>query len=250
MIHYKSQSEIRAMQEGGKILSDVLSQVVEHVKPGVNEIELDELANRQIRKYGGEPGFMRVKGYKHSICASTNDVVVHGIPGKYTLKEGDIIGIDCGVFFKGLNTDMSETVGVGKIKPEVEKFLEVGKLALFNAIEEAHAGNRIGNISQTIQSIVEGAGFSVVRNLIGHGVGKQLHEDPEIPGVLFEKITNTPPLKPGMTIAVEVIYNMGKPDVYYFGNDGWTIKTKDHSLSGVFERSIAITNNKPVMLTP
>jgi|SRR5581483_1363348 len=250
MITYKSKEEINAMQEGGKILSDVLWKVIEKVKPGISEIELDSIAYQLIKKSGAEPAFMRVKGYKHTICTSTNDVVVHGIPGKYILKEGDIIGIDCGVYFKGLNTDMSETVGVGKINPQLEKFLQVGKLALEMAVAEAHLGNRVGHISKTIQEIVEGSSYSVVHNLIGHGVGKELHEDPEIPGILFDNLKSTPILKNGMTLAIEVIYNIGDPQVEYALNDGWTIKTKDKSMSAVFERSVAVGQYEPIILTP
>lgn len=250
MIHIKTPAEIGKMKEGGKILGEVLSEVIRNVKPGISEIELDHLAEKLILEKGGEPGFKRVSGYKHTICASTNDVVVHGIPGEYRIKEGDVVGIDCGVFYGGLNTDMSETIQVGEGNPKVKEFLSTGKRALMEAIKEAVAGNRVGHVSKTIQDIVEKeGGYSVVRTLIGHGVGKKLHEDPEVPGFLNEPIDETPVLKEGMTIAIEVIYNMGESDVKVTG-DGWTIKTSDGTLSGVFERTVAITSSKPLILTP
>src|SRR3990167_7300010 len=200
------------MKTGGKILADVLFEVLKNIKIGVSEIELDQLAEKLILEKGGEPGFKKVDGYRHTICISTNDVVVHGIPTNYKLKEGDVVGIDCGVYYKGFNTDAAQTVRVQNSESriqnsdEIDRFLETGKKALSEAIRIAKIGNRIGHISQTIQTIVEGAGYSVVRSLIGHGVGKELHEEPEVPGFLNMPIANTPLLKEGMTIAVEVIY--------------------------------------------
>lgn len=260
MIDIKSPEEIRIMQAGGKILSDTLWEVLSYVKVGVSELELDQLAEKLIKEKGGEPGFKKVRGYKHAICVATNEVVVHGIPTQYIFKEGDVVGIDCGVYYKGFHTDMAETIRVQSEKPKVpvglkvksgniDKFLDTGKRALEEAIKVAVMGNRIGHISKTIQDIVEGNGYSIVRSLIGHGVGKKLHEEPEVPGFLKGSIDKTPELKEGMTIAVEIIYTMGKADVVYANDDGWTIKTKDGSLSGVFEKSIAITKNGPRILT-
>jgi len=248
----KTYEEIELMRHGGKILSEVLSKVLDSIKPGVSEKKLDILAEKEILKKGGEPGFKRVKGYENTICASTNSVVVHGIPTDYKLKEGDVVGIDCGVFYKGFNTDMSETVRVrsSKVQPDdIDKFLEVGRKALSEAIKSATGGNRVGHISKTIQDIVEKEnGYSVVRSLVGHGVGRNLHEEPEVPGFLIGNINQTPLLKPGMTIAVEVIYNMGGHEVEVL-DDGWTIKTKDGSVSGVFEKTIAVTAGLPLILT-
>lgn len=251
MIDIKTPEEIKIMQHGGHILSDVLFAVLKEIKPGVTEIEIDRLAEKMIRERGGEPGFKKVPGYKHTICVSTNDVVVHGIPGKYTFKEGDVVGIDCGVFYKGFHTDMSDTVRVSsgnKKKDEVDVFIETGTYALEEAVKKATIGNRIGHISQTIQKIVEGKGYAVVRNLIGHGVGRELHEEPEVPGYLVGKLERTPLLKEGMTIAIEVIYNMGTPEVV-LDRDGWTIRTADGKLAGLIERTIAITKYGPLMLT-
>lgn len=258
MIDLKTKEELKIMQAGGKILAEVLLEVLEYAKPGISELELDRLAEKLILEKGGEPGFKKVEGYKHTICISTNDVVVHGIPTDYRLREGDVVGIDCGVYYKGFHTDAAQTVRVkgekGKGKgesnnDEVDKFLEAGEKAMWEGIRTAKAGNRVGDVSKAIQDVVEGEGYSVVRSLIGHGVGRELHEDPEVPGFLDGLILKTPLLKAGMTIAIEVIYNMGKSDVVYSGNDGWTIKSKDGSISGLFERTIAIAKDEPLILT-
>jgi len=257
MITIKSKQEIEIMKKGGTILAQVMREVLEHVKPGVSELELENLANDLIIKKGACPGFKKVEGYKYATCLATNDVVVHGLPKDNKLKEGDIIGIDCGMYLEGFHTDMAETVKVqsSKFKVQssggdegVDRFLETGKEALSEAIKMAKPGNRIGHISQTIQDIIESEGYSVVRNLVGHGVGRELHEDPEIPGFVYEKIEKTPLIKEGMTLAIEVIYNMGKKDIKT-DKDGWTIRTRDGSLSGLFERSIVVAKNGPVILT-
>lgn len=257
MMDIKTPEQIKKMAEGGRILAEVLREVLKNVRPGVTELELDTLADSLIREKGGEPAFKKVKGYNHATCISTNNVVVHGIPSDRKLRTGDVIGIDCGVFYKGLYTDMSETVRIStnnkqpptNNRDEIDRFLDTGKRALEEAIKVAVPGNRIGHISKTIQEIVEGQGYSVVRSLIGHGVGRNLHEDPEVPGFLNKKIEKTPLLKPGMTIAVEVIYNMGGYGVSYSNSDGWTIVTSDGSLSGLYERTIAIAENRPLILT-
>ncbi len=255
MIKIKNKEEVEIMQKSGHILAETLFEVLKHIRPGISEKEIDKLANDLIVKQGGEPGFKKVPGYHNATCISTNEVVVHGIPSDYKLKEGDVIGIDCGVFYKGFHSDMSETIRVrgenSKLKrDEVDKFLETGKMALGEGIKMAKYGNHVGDISKTIQDIVEKqGGYSVVRSLVGHGVGRNLHEEPEIPGYLEGKIENTPLLKEGMVIAIEVIYNMGASDVVYANNDGWTIKTEDGSISGVFERTVAITKDGPLVLT-
>ncbi len=255
MINIKSKEEVEIMKKGGAILAQVMREVLEHVKPGVSELDLENLANDLILKKGAYSGFKKVEGYKYATCLATNDVVVHGLPKDNKLKEGDIIGIDCGVYLGGFHTDMAETLRVkSQISnhksqmDKVDRFLETGKRALNEAIKMAKPGNRIGHISQAIQDIIEREGYSVVRNLVGHGVGKKLHEDPEIPGFVYEKIEKTPLIKEGMTLAIEVIYNMGKKDIKT-DNDGWTIRTRDGSLSGLFERSVVVTKNGPIILT-
>lgn len=265
MINIKTDDQVKIMQHGGQILGEVLFKVMDSIQPGVTELELDLLAEKLIKERGGESGFKKVSGYHHTICMSTNDVVVHGIPGSYKFKEGDVVGVDCGVYYKGFHTDMAETRRVSKIKDlysagsgqarskikkdEVDKFLEIGKYALEEGIKQAVVGNRVGNISKVIQDIVEKKhGYSVVRSLIGHGVGKELHEEPEVPGYLVGTIARTPLLKVGMTIAVEVIYNMGGKEVM-LDHDGWTIRSRDGSLAGLFERTIAITQDGPLLIT-
>lgn len=250
MIPMKTKKEVEIMAHGGKILASVLRETLVVAKPGVTELELDALAEKRIREQGGEPGFQKVPGYKHTICISTNDVVVHGIPTNYVLQEGDVVGIDCGVFYKGFHTDMSDSIIVGKGKnAENQKFLDTGKRALNEAIKIVQVGNRVGHISKTIQTIVEKkGGYSIVRSLVGHGVGRNLHEEPEVPGFVSRNIEKTPLLREGMVIAVEVIYNMGRKDVVY-GEDGWTIRTADGSLAGLFERTVAITTDGPRILT-
>lgn len=242
------------MKQAGKILGSVLEKTLSAVNVGITEIELDALAERLIREKGGEPGFKKVPGYKHTICISTNDVVVHGIPTKQVLKEGDIVGIDCGVFLEGYHTDMAETIKVQSSKfkiqnDETDIFLEVGKRALFDAIRKAAPGNRVGDISAAMQSIVENGGYSIVRNLVGHGVGKNLHEEPEIPGYLDRAVSKTPLLTAGMTIAIEAIYNMGGHEVVFQGDDDWTIVTEDGRLAGLFERTVLITEDGPELIT-
>ena len=254
MIDLKTKEQIEVMRRGGKILAEVLEEVLKRIKPGVSELELDQLAEKLILEKGAEPGFKKVDGYKHTICISTNDVVVHGVPTDYKLREGDVVGIDCGVFYKGLHTDMAETIRVksSKLKvksDEVDRFLATGERAMWAGIKAARLGNRVGDISKAIQGLVEKQGYSVVRSLIGHGVGRKLHEEPEVPGFLDGTILKTPLLKIGMTIAIETIYNMGKSEVVYANSDGWTIKSKDGSLSGLFERTIAITDKDTVVLT-
>lgn len=253
MIHIKTDKEVDSMRTGGKMLSDTLWDVMEHIKPGVTELELDQRAEKLILKKGGEPGFKRVPGYYNTICAATNDVVVHGIPKQYALKKGDVICVDCGVFYGGFHTDMAETAIVGgpnAAPQEVQKFLATGKRALEEAIKVAKPGNRIGHIAQVIQRIVEvEGGYSIVRSLVGHGVGRELHEEPEVPGYLTRSIEKTPLLRENMTIAIEVIYNMGGRDVT-LDHDGWTIRSADESLSAVFERSVVITRTGSELLTP
>lgn len=251
MINLKTSEDLGKMEKGGKILSFVMWQLSDFIKEGISEIEIDRLAEKLIIEKGGTPGFKRVDGYKHTICVSTNDVVVHGIPTNYRLKNGDVIGIDCGVYLNGFHTDMSETFLVGKTKnAELQKFLDTGKHALKEAIKQAKVGNRVGDISKTIQDIVDLGGYAVVESLVGHGVGRELHEEPEVPGYLVGRIQDTPRLKEGMVIAIEVIYNMGGPDLVYANKDGWTLKTKDGSLGGLYERTVAITKNGPLILTP
>jgi len=249
--------KIEDMKVGGKILGEVMDELVKAVKPGVSGLEIEKLANELIEKKGGKASFKMVSGYHFATCISINEGVVHGIPKNRVFKENDVVGIDCGVYYKGYHTDMSESIKVkgqkSKVKiekgDEVDRFLEVGKRTLNEAIKQAKVGNRIGHISKIIQEAIEGAGYSIVRSLVGHGVGKNLHEFPEIPGYLSKKIEKTPSIKKNMTLAIEVIYNMGKPGITHIKDDDWTIVTSDGSLSGLFERTILVTEKEPIILT-
>lgn len=253
MISLKNNNEVKIMRAGGKILAQILAELIKKSKPGVSLLEIEDLANFLCRKWKVEPSFKKVPGYKHVTCLCVNEEVVHGIPKNYILKNGDILGIDVGVFYRGFHLDAAQSILVGKgnktDSEDKRRFLEIGKRALKEAIMATKAGNYVGDISYAIQKNIEGAGYSVVRSLTGHGVGKKLHEEPSIPGFLGGEIEKTPPLQSGMTLAIEVIYNQGKPSVEYANNDGWTIKTKDNSLAGLFEDTIVIGDKGPIVLT-
>lgn len=246
----KAKKRIEIMQRAGEILGQVMNEIVDYVKEGITELDIDRLAERRILELGGEPGFKKVDGYIHAICTSTNEVVVHGIPKNRKLVNGDLFGFDCGVYLDGYHTDMAESIIVGgKADAGSMKFLEVGKKTLFKAISEAKPGNNVGNISKVMQEGIESNGYSIVRSLVGHGIGRGLHEEPEIPGYLEGEIKDTPELYEGMTIAIEAIYNMGSSEVVFEGTDDWTIASRDESLAGLFERTIYIDKNGPRLIT-
>lgn len=241
------------MQEGGKVLGAVLEELLQTTQPGTTLLEIEALAQKRIKEAGMKPSFSTVADYKWATCLCVNDVIVHGIPTEYALREGDLLTIDIGLINKGYHSDTAWSKVVANpgysVSGEVQKFLDTGKAALKEAIAQARDGNRVGHISTTLQRIVEGSGYGIVKPLVGHGIGKTLHEEPQIPGFLRGAIDKTPLLRKGMTIAVEVIYAMGNPTVYYH-EDGWSIATRDHSLSAVFEQSVAITDAEPLILTP
>lgn len=252
-IDFKSDEEIKIMQRGGAILHSVMVDLVGMAAPGVTLKELDKYAQENIVKSGGSPSFKRVKGYHWSICACVNEVVVHGIPTDYRLEDGDVVGIDCGVFFEGFHTDSSWSVRVRRDTrgetDEVDEFLATGETALRKGIEKVRIGSCMYDVSKAIQDTVEGKRYNIVRSLIGHGIGRNLHEEPEVPGFVTKKRENTPKIVPGMVLAVEVIYTMGKPEVDYRGKDGWTIVTRDGKIAGLFEATVAVTAHGPVVLT-
>ena len=246
--------DIVRLKTGGKKLAEIRDRLLKELIPGAVPLQIDHLAKELIAKAGGSPSFMTVKDYKWATCISTNDGGVHGIPTTEPLNQGDIVGLDVGMLYEGWHTDTSWTKIVAKnsefkASREIEDFLKTGESALKKAINEAKPGNRIGHISQAIQKTVEGAGYSVVRSLAGHGVGRQLHESPQIPGVLSHSIAKTPELVAGMVIAIEVIYNMGGPEIVYKNNDGWSLATADGSLSGLFEQTILVDTDGPIVLT-
>jgi methionyl aminopeptidase len=250
MIHIKKPHEVIVMQEGGAKLKRVVEQVAAAARPGVTPKELDRLADELIQQEGAEPSFKRVPGYTWATCMCINDIVVHGIPDTTPLQEGDIAGIDIGVYYKGFNTDSSWSVVIGDNKKHDREraFLQAGEQVLEDAIAQVQIGNRIGHISRVIQKGIKQAGYSVVRELVGHGVGKKLHEDPEVPGLLRGSLSDTSEIVEGMALAVEVIYTMGKPDIY-LDQDGWTIRTKDGTLSGLFEKTVIASNRGVLVLT-
>jgi methionyl aminopeptidase len=258
MIPLKTSQEIEIMAAGGAILARVIKSVLEKAEAGVTTLELDTYAEKLIRESGATPSFKMDKKYSFATCMCVNDMVVHGVPSDYQLKNGDILGVDCGVFYQGFHTDASWSIEIPSSKlqipnkfqnPNHKKFLETGKRALELAVEKCAPGNHIGDISQVIGEVVTQAGYSPVKQLVGHGVGRNLHEDPEIPCYLRGRVENTEEIKPGMVFAVEVIYNQGKSPVVYHNDDGWTIVTRDGLPSGLFEHTVAVTENGPKVLT-
>jgi methionyl aminopeptidase len=240
-------NKIQRMQEGGIILGGIRDRVILEAKEGVKTIDIDRLAEKLISNAGGKPSFKMVDGYSWTTCICVNECIVHGIPNSYLLKKNDTVTIDLGMFYKGYHTDTASSIIVGN---EDDRFLEVGKLSLKKAIEQARFGNRVGNISKVMQKIIEGEGYNVSRTLIGHGIGRKLHDDPQVPCYVDKNhIEQTPLLKKGMTLAIEVIYMEGKHEIKVDQKDGWSIYTKDGSRSAMFEHTIAITNKAPLILT-
>jgi methionyl aminopeptidase len=244
----KTRREIEIMAEGGRILGNIRDKIAAAVRPGVEVSELENTAERLIKKSGGQASFKMVPGYHHATCININDVVVHGIPDKTIIQAGDKVGIDVGLYYKGFHTDTATTVIVNG-NSNSNKFLNTGKVALKKAIEQAKPGKRVADISRVIQETVEQAGYSAIRALTGHGVGKNLHEEPAIPCFITGKYEHSPVLSEGMVLAIEVMYNAGSPDVAYKNDDGWTIVTADGKISGLFEQTVAVTKSGPVILT-
>jgi methionyl aminopeptidase len=246
MIIRKSPQEIERMARAGEVVADVLALLGERARPGVTTEELDTLADEFIRSRGGTPTFKGYRGYPASICTSPNDMVVHGIPGPYALNEGDILSVDVGVTLDGFVADSAYTFPIGDIAPDAERLLEGCKAALAAGIEQCRPGNRLSDISHAIQVVTEEHGFSVVRSLVGHGVGRAMHEEPQIPN--FGEPGRGPMLSPGMTFAIEPMINAGGPDVVIH-DDEWSISTSDDSLSAHFEHTVAVTEDAPRILT-
>ena len=234
------------MARAGEVVADVLALLGERARPGVTTEELDTLADEFIRSRGGTPTFKGYRGYPASICTSPNDMVVHGIPGPYALNEGDVLSVDVGVTLDGFVADSAYTFPIGDISPEAERLLEGCKAALAAGIEQCRPGNRLSDISHAIQVVTEEHGFSVVRSLVGHGVGRAMHEEPQIPN--FGEPGRGPMLSPGMTFAIEPMINAGGPDVVIH-DDEWSISTSDETLSAHFEHTVAITEDAPRILT-
>ena len=247
MIIRKSPREIEKMAATGALVAETIAHVGSLLRPGVTTAELDAAAGAFIRERGGIPTSEGYKGYPKAICISPNDVVVHGIPDRFQVSEGDLVTIDVGVTLDGYIADSAYTFGVGEIDPDAQRLLDVAQDALAAGIAEAVVGNRVGDISHAVQAIVEAGGFSVVRSLVGHGVGRDYHEDPHIPN--YGEPGRGPRLSEGMTIAIEPMITAGSSEVLVM-DDGWTIRTADGSLSAHFEHTVAITADGPRILTP
>jgi methionyl aminopeptidase len=242
----KSQQEIEGMARAGEIVADTLAMIGEELRLGISMLELDRLAEDYIRERGGVPTSKGYRGYPATLCISPNAMIVHGIPTDYRANEGDVISVDLGVTLDGLIADSAYTFGVGEISPDAQRVLDVCQEALSAGIEQAQVGNRVSDIGHAIQTVVEGGGFSVVRSLVGHGVGRAYHEDPQIPN--FGAPGRGPELLPGMTLAIEPMINAGGPDVVMHA-DEWSISSADGSLSAHFEHTVAVTEDGPRVLT-
>jgi len=246
VIDYKTGDEIELIKEGALILGKAHGLVASILRPGIKTIELDQVAEDFIRESGGVPSFKNYKGFPHNLCISLNENVVHGFPSDYELQGGDIISIDCGVYYKGFHSDSAYTYPVGKVDDDVDMLLKITKESLYKGIREAVYGNRIGDIGFAVQTYTEKHGYSVVRELVGHGLGRNLHEVPEVPN--YGKRGRGAKLKEGMVIAIEPMINLGKRNIVQ-EDDGWTIRTADRMPSAHFEHTVAIFRDKTEILT-
>ncbi|MGZ3844987.1 MAG: type I methionyl aminopeptidase [Flavisolibacter sp.] len=247
MIHYKNEQEIELMRESALLVSKTLSEVAKILKPGSSTLSLDVFIGEFLKDNNAVPSFLNFHGYPFNSCISVNDVVVHGFPGKYELKEGDIVSIDVGAYKNGFHGDHAYTFIIGQAKPEVVQLVKITKESLFKGIEKAIAGSRIGDISFAIQEHTEKKhGYGVVRELVGHGLGKSMHEDPQVPN--YGKRGSGPVMKEGLVIAIEPMINLGRKDVYT-DEDGWTVRTKDGKPSVHFEHDVCVRKHKADILS-
>lgn len=246
MIYLKTDDEIELLRESNQLLGKTLAQVAEKIAPGVKTIELDKLAEEFIRSHNAIPSFLGYSGFPNTLCVSVNEVVVHGIPSDYTLKEGDIVSVDCGVYKNGYHGDSAYTFAVGEISEEKKRLMRTTRESLYKGIEAAQAGNRIGDIGSAVQNYCEDRGYTVVRDLVGHGIGRDLHEEPQVPN--FGRRGRGKKLQDGLVIAIEPMINAGVKDVV-MEDDGWTISTKDSHASAHYEHSIVVRKGKAELLS-
>ena len=246
MIYLKTDEEIELMRLSNLLVARTLGEVAKHIKPGVTTLELDKIAETYIRDNKGIPGFLNYHGFPNTLCTSVNEQVVHGIPNKKPLNEGEVVSVDCGSLLNGYFGDSAYTFCVGEVKPEVKALLDATRESLYKGIENAVEGKRLGDIGFAIQNYVESRGYSVVREMVGHGIGKNLHEAPEVPN--YGRRGNGVKLKSGMVIAIEPMINMGKRQILQ-EKDGWTIRTVDRKVSAHFEHTLAIRKGKADILS-
>ncbi|MGV8963253.1 MAG: type I methionyl aminopeptidase [Candidatus Saccharimonadaceae bacterium] len=246
MIFLKTTDEIELMRESNRLVGMTLGELSKHVQPGVTTLQLDKIADEFIRDHGAIPSFLGYGGFPNSICTSVNEHVVHGIPNNIPLQDGDVISIDCGTNKNGFSGDSAYTFCIGDVNEEIKELLRATRKSLYLGIEQAIEGNRIGDIGYTIQSYCEKKGYSVVRELVGHGIGRNMHEAPEVPN--YGRRGTGPLIKNGMCIAIEPMINMGSKNVV-FEKDGWTVRTKDRKPSAHFEHTIAVQNGKADILS-
>ena len=243
----KTAKEIELMRESCRLLEIVHNELAEIIKPGISTLEIDRFGEHRIHALGGIPNFKNYNGYPASICVSVNDEVVHGIPNKHRiLQEGDIVSLDAGLIYKGYHSDAARTYGVGQVSPEAQKLMDVTKQSFFEGIKFAKAGNHLHDISNAIGNYAQSFGYGVVRDLVGHGIGTSLHEDPQIPN--FPQKTKGIRLQPGMTLAIEPMITMGRPEVCWMDDD-WTVVTEDESWAAHYENTVLITEGEPEILT-
>jgi len=247
MIYVKSREEIQVMKKAGQIAKGALQKAIEAVKPGITTLDLDKIALDYILKYGATPSFLNYNGFPKNICVSVNDEVVHGIPDKRVLLEGDIVSIDCGACYMGFHGDCADTALCGAVSDDLKLLVEETRNSFYIGMKKAISKNRIGDISSAIQSYIEGKGYSIVRDLEGHGIGAKLHEDPSVPN--FGTAGKGVKMMPGMTIAVEPMVNLGGYEVCIDRKNEWTVKTTDKKYSAHYENTILITNEEPIILT-
>lgn len=246
MIYIKTDAEVELLREANQLVSKTLAEVAAHIRPGVTTRQLDTIAEEFIRDHGALPGFKGYAGFPNTLCTSVNDEVVHGIPSDYELRDGDIISVDCGVILNGWNGDSAYTFAVGDVKPEVLRLMEYTRASLEAGTREAIAGNRVGDISHAVQTKAESGGYSVVRTLVGHGIGKHLHEGPEVPN--YGKRGSGTRLDRNLVICIEPMINMGTKNTRV-QSDGWTVRTGDGKPSAHYEYAVAVREGKPDLLT-
>lgn len=246
MIRYKNNSEVELIRQSCILVNDTIAYVASLIKPGASTLGLNDVADQFIRDHGAIPSFKNYHGFPYACCMSVNDAVVHGFPNQDELKEGDVISVDVGAFKNGFHGDSAYTFALGNVRDEVKQLLRVTKESLYKGIEKATVGNRIGDISFAIQEYTESFGYGVVRELVGHGLGRDLHEDPQVPN--YGKRGSGTKLKDGLVIAIEPMINLGKKDVFN-DKDGWTIRTKDNQPSAHYEHTICVRKNKADILS-